>query len=247
MHIGVLTLCYNDEKNLKACIKNWQGLIDKHLVLVSEKPWHGPEYELDNSYKIAIEMGVDAVLGRWQNEAEQRNWGLAYLYNYDYVLIIDSDEFFTRKDQEIILKFLNETSWVPVAYPKNTIVYWKTPDYVLSPTDIARLILVVDPKSVLFKFARNADYINGSTKLIDHITYVNITSHHFSYVRTDKQILQKLTSYEHSNTLNNLDIWYENVWSKWKPGSDILVRSQGIEKSRAIYSPAPLEIQQLFE
>jgi len=248
MRIAIETLCYNDEKNLKACIKNWRGVVDKHLVLVSEKPWHGPTYERDKSYEIALEMGADAVLGRWQSESEQRNWGLARLYDYDWVLIIDSDEFFTKDDQKILLKRLNQKdSWFPVAYPKNIIVYWKTPEYILFPTDVARFILVVDPKSVLFTFARNANYINGDGNTKDCITYIDITSHHFSYVRTDEQILQKLTSYEHADTINDLTSWYVNVWSKWEPGSNMIVRPQGIEQSKAVYSPAPKEIIELFE
>ncbi len=244
---AVCTIVYNDEVNVKACIKNWKGVVDKHLVLVSETPWKGEVYKCDKSYDIALDMGVDAVLGRWVSEADQRNWGLARLYDYDHVLIVDADEFFTRENQEKILDFLDALEWCPVSTPKNTHVYWKTYEYVLDPGDESRMILSVDPKSVLFTEARTIKFINGNGDTNHYLKHPDVASHHFSYVKTNEAVLQKLTSYEHAESIVGLREWYENVWLKWEPGSDMLVRPRGVEPSKAIYRPAPQEIIDLFK
>lgn len=247
MKIAVLTIVYNDEKNLQACIKNWKDVANKHLVLVSEVPWKGPTYPRDKSYEMAYDMGVEAILGRWKSEAMQRNWGLARLLDYDYVLIVDSDEFFTKEDQEKLFRQLKDSTWIGVGCPKNTIVYWKTPEYILAPGDESRMVLVVDPKAILFTEARSMSYLNGKNDPNDFVISMDVTSHHFSYVKTDEGVMQKLTSYEHAESIVGLDNWYENVWKKWTPGCDLLVRPRGTEPSRAIYSPAPQEIIDLFK
>lgn len=247
MKVAVLTIAYNDEKNLAACVRNWAGVVDKHLVLVSAVPWHGTVYPRDKSFEIAKELGADAILGGWKSEAEQRNYGLDILMDYDYVLIVDSDEFFTKEDQQKILQHLREKPMVIVGYPKATVVYWKTPEYVLDPTDECIMPLVIDPKAVKFLKARGLIYREGDGNPNDYMAQIDATWHHFSYVRTDEQIQQKLTSYEHADEVKGLEDWYENVWKKWEPGSDIFVRPRGREKSIAVYRPAPQEIIDLFD
>lgn len=246
MKIGIVTICYNDQYNVAACVKNWKGVVDKHMVLVSEKPWKGPAYPRDKSFEVARSLGAEAVLGRWPSEAQQRNWALGRMLDYDYCLIVDSDEFFTKEDQQKLFKQLEETTWISSGCPKNTIVYWKTPEYVLDPTDESRMVLVVDPKSIIFTEARNYIFLNGDNDPNEFITPLNVTSHHFSYVRTDEQVLQKLTSYEHAESIIGLQKWYDEVWTKWTPNSEMLVRPRGTEPSKAIYKPAPKEIVDLF-
>ena len=50
----------------------------------------------------------------------------------------------------------------------------------------------------------------------DAIAPDRVVCHHMSYVRTDEQMLRKVTSFTH-----HVDIikgWYETVWLGWKDG-----------------------------
>ena len=102
--IAVLTIAYNEEQYIGACIKQFKGLINKHLVLLSTKPWNGQAYNKDRTEQIARSLSAEVIMQFWQTEHEQRNWGLAYLYNYDYVFIVDADEMYSKLDIEKILE-----------------------------------------------------------------------------------------------------------------------------------------------
>ena len=104
MRIAVLTLVYNEEDTIGGVIKNWEGLVEKHLVLHSDKPWHGGELPPDETENIVKRFKhTEFIRIQWDSETQQRNWGLGRLYDFDYVLIVDADEFYERKDCEKML------------------------------------------------------------------------------------------------------------------------------------------------
>jgi len=241
MRLACLTLSYNDEDLIGAVIKNWQGIVEKHLVLHSDKPWHGKEEKPDRTEEIVKSFPhTEFIRLAWKNEAEQRNWGLARLYDFDYVLIVDSDEFYTRKDQKKILEKISDRSRFYDNYDcyriANVRTYFKTTDYILDPPDTHKPVVAVNPKKILFKEARipNTDY----QILID------ATLHHLSYCRSDEKIKSKLEHFEHYNQIKK--DWFEKVWLKWTPEMED-IRAYGHEKSKAKYSPLPEEIKNLIK
>lgn len=244
MRLAVLTIAYNERQYIKTCIKNWEGKVAKHLILVSLKPWNGIPVEDDGTYRAAITTDAEVILGEWKTEAAQRTWGLAYLYNYDKVLIVDPDELYTKEDQDKVVRYINENN-KPLYQGKHVVTYWKDTNYILDPPDEVGNIIAVDPKVAYCYEHRQFKYMADERDYITDKGIIDCVCHHMSWAKSDNKIKEKISSYSHSNVIP--DDWYENVWLKWEPNSDILVRPYGVEHSKVIYKPAPKEIVDLIE
>lgn len=249
--IAVCTICFNEEDIIRACIKNWKGLVDKHLVLVSSIAWDGEERENDNTSDIAKQEGAEVIVGYWENEEVMRNWGLARLYDYDYVLIVDPDELYTKEDQQKILKRLNDSydyvnkvmKPMPAFRAERMITYWKSTDYVFDPPDKHQPFIAVDPKKVRFWDKRELMGITREPIKIEYSELISIIIYHLSWVKSDKKVKEKIDTYSHSKDI--IPSWFEEVWIKWNKESLINIRPYG-EKSIAKYQPAPDEICELL-
>lgn len=242
MTFAVLTLAYNEEDTINAVMKNWDGKVDKHLVLHSAKPWCGDPLPKDNTKEIVEHYKhAEFIQMNWKSEAKQRNWGLAYLYDYDYVLIVDADELYTEDDIKIILDRLEnpkpEDEYKFVYRIKTVKTYFKTLDYRLDPVDTHLPIIAVDPKNILFREHRFSEF--------PFQAIIPVTMHHLSYARGDEKMKTKFKHFSHADDVK--ENWYDNVYKQWEPGSDMIVRAYGHEKSIAIKDPAPDEIKQLTQ
>ncbi len=255
MKIAVCSIAYNEADIIKACILNWKGKVDKHLVLVSSLPWNGAPVESDQTVEIARREGAEVIVGYWENEPMMRNWGLAYLYDYDYVLIVDPDELYTEADQQKILARLAD----PFDYINRVMspmrcfrvarmkTYWKNSDYIFDPPDLHKPYIAVDPKQARFWNKRELMGFTKSPFNIERSELIDATIHHFSWMKTDAKVAEKIESYSHAQDIR--EGWYENVWLAWKPGSDMLLRPYGSvkgEESIAKLEPAPEEIKNLL-
>jgi len=227
-----MILAFNEEETIEKVLKQWD--IDK-LVLISKNPWHGEVMGRDKTREIA-EKYAEVVELDWKSETDQRNWGLARLYDYDYVLIVDADELYTQEDICAIISVLEDGAEDPLgnktrylAYRAGEVkTYWKTTDYILDPKDTHKPVIAVDPKRVLFKEFRIPDI--GEQRIID------VTMHHLSYCKSDSKILEKINTFEHFNQIRK--DWYNEVWLKWTPEMED-IRPYGKEKSKAIREPIP--------
>lgn len=246
-----MTIAFNEETYIRACINNWKDVVEKHLVLVSTKPWNG-DCATDTTFFRARDAGAEVICGAWKTEAEQRTWGLARLYDYDYVIIVDADELYTKRDQESIIRVLNNP--IDISYVSNRNVpafrcgemttYWKTPEYRLEPKDRHKPIIAVDPKQLYCHEHRQFKYMNSDIDYLDYAPEININCHHMSWAKPDEKIAEKINSFSHNNDIHKN--WYESVWQTWEPGSKMQVRAYGREESIAIYDPAPEEILDLI-
>lgn len=245
MKHAVCTIAYNESEYIGACIRNWRGLVDKHLVLVSSKPWNGEPVPDDGTADIARKMGAEVVVSNWETEAQQRNFGLAHLYDYDYVFIVDADELYTKDVQAGWLKILEtpvDPSWrtdkqIPALRIERMITYWKNSDYVFKPEDGHKPIIAVDPKQLFCHEHRQFG--------TDYAPLVPGACHHFSWAKSDEKVAEKMRSFSHAADIRQN--WYEDVWMKWRPGCGLQVRPYGAEESTAEYQPAPQEILDLLK
>jgi len=242
---AVCSIVYNESEYIGACIRNWCGLVDKHLVLVSNKPWNGRPVPNDGTADIARKMGAEVIVGEWETEAQQRNEGLAILYDYDYVLIVDADELYTKDTQYKLIKMMDnpiDISWRsdrqrPALRISSMTTYWKTHEYVFDPPDRHKPIIAVDPKQLFCHEHRQFG--------TDYAPLVPGTCHHFSWAKTDEKVKEKIQSFSHAEDI--FKNWYEDVWKSWTPGCRLQVRPYGTnEKSIAVYKPAPKEIMNLI-
>src|SRR6185295_13302669 len=129
MQLSVCTIAYNEAEWIGACIDQFRPLAARHVVLVSATPWFGRAARDDGTAEIARQAGADVYVQAWPSESEQRNWGLARLYDSDYVLIVDADELYSRSGVGRLSRCLAETR-EPCFRASEMRTYWKTTDYV---------------------------------------------------------------------------------------------------------------------
>src|SRR3990172_10364129 len=101
MKIGILTVAFNEPEFIVPCIKQFEGFNFPHLILVSNKPWGG-NYQMDNTWALAKMYNIygDVIIDYWPDAKSQYNYGLEFLekQGFDWVLIVDADEFYTSVD-----------------------------------------------------------------------------------------------------------------------------------------------------
>lgn len=248
--IAVLSIAHNEEDIIGQHIKMWTPYVDEYLLLLSNKPWNGSTNKADSTEEIARYWGATIQKGEWKTEHEQRNAGLHTLHDYDFVIVSDPDEFYIKKDLEKIVNrvkdkhdYENNTDGNILAFKaKKVQTYWKTTDYIFEPADSHQPIIAVNPKYTRFFDKRAASIINDVAP-IDFVPEIDVLCHHLSWAKTNEKALEKIQTYAHAGDIPN--DWYEEVWKKWTPGCTMRIRPYGIEKSVAVFNPAPEEIKEL--
>ena len=223
METAVCIVAYNEENYIKKAIKQFSGLVDKVLVMLSQVPWGGVPEEPDRTYDIAESLGAEVITGFWKTEADQRNEGQQRLKDYDWILIVDVDEFYAKEDIKKLLKFL-ETAKAQAYGITNLEVYWKTPQCVIRPQSRGGLIIAVK-SGIRFLDKRN---VGSGWEWLPK----DITLHHWSYVRTDEEMLKKITTFEHRDeiVLN----WYQEKWLGWTSEMENLHPVNPVEFKKAV-------------
>lgn len=173
------------------------------------------------------------ICGEWASEAHQRNFGLEYFKGYDWVLMVDADEFYTSASLRELSASLEQDADAIVASDMQ--VYWKNFDYRVTPQQEDNPIVVIRP-SQHFTHARQAWCNQTDTKA---------TLHHLSYVRDDNNMWKKISSFEHAVDFDIVD-WYEDVWLKWTPEMQNLHPVNPSQFYQAVRKPLPKEIRELF-
>ncbi len=233
--IGILTNAYREEHFIQGCITQFLGRGFLHIVLNSSKPWNGESSsDPDNTFNISNALGARAYRAPWEKEEDQYNFGLSILESlgYDWVLIVDADERYTNKDLDRLITCLNELneSNVQAVKPNTMHVYWKSPDYRIIPDQVHRPVIAVRPQTRFINKREN----NGA------YCYIPVELHHFSYVRTNDDMLKKIQSFSHSDEI--VDGWYEKVWRAWTPKSRDIHPTVPTEFWKAIKHPCPEEL-----
>lgn len=233
MKVGVLTVAYNEAQFIGACVKQFQKFNMDHLVLVSSEPWNGEHFIPDNTSDIASSLGAEVICGNWASEAHQRNFGLDYFKGYDWVLVVDADEFYTSAGLRELSASLEMDAEAIVA--SNMQVYWKDMFHRVTPQQEDNPIVAIRPHQH-FTNARQAWCDRTDTKA---------TLHHLSYVRDDNNMWKKISSFEHAQDFD-IQEWYEEVWLNWTPDATNLHPVNPSQFYQAVRRPLPKEIRDLF-
>lgn len=198
MKVGLVTIAYNEERFIGPFLQHIPSWVDIKLVLISETPWQGEPQPLDETGEIARWRGGTTIQSNWATEADQRNTGQDLLADYDWVIIMDPDEFLDNKGWEALKKAC-ETETGDAYVVQHQRVFYKHKE--VSPhTDYQQIILV--RPHVRFPHARNVDRPFGE---------VPVELYHFSWARTDKEVWDKISHYTHANEMD-IATWYKDVW-----------------------------------
>lgn len=83
--ISLIILTYNEEANLRKCLKSVEGL-PKEIIIVDSG-------STDETKRIAEEFGARFVVHEFKNQADQFNWALANTHpKGDWIMRLDADE-----------------------------------------------------------------------------------------------------------------------------------------------------------
>lgn len=234
MNLAVCTIAYNEVEWIQSCIRQFKPFVARHLVLVSSKPWFGQAVKDDGTAEAARNEHAEVHVQHWRSEAEQRNWGLAHLKDFDYVLIVDADELYTRAGIEAMIVTLNH-SRAPYFRIREMRTYWKTRDYICAPLEgWDAPVVAVDPKRVRFYQERQVEHVSGAS--LPAGSTLPATLHHMSWVKSDEKIREKIRNRSYGKHVR--PDWYEKVWLQWKPEMrDIAPYGRG--EMQAVYCPCP--------
>src|ERR1039458_1551069 len=198
MKLAIETLAYKEERLILKFIQHYQDKVDEILVLNTSKPWKGKSDELDNTASIARSLGVSVIEHDWSDETAQRNAGLAYLHDFDWVIVLDPDEFLSNTDWAALVQTL-ERAEAPAYVVQHQRVFYK--DKEVFPHSDYQQIIAINPKEAQFVDKRVVNCVYGVAP---------VDLFHMSWARTDEEVLRKITHYSHADEL--IPDWYEEVW-----------------------------------
>lgn len=242
MKVGACIVVYNEKDMLQACLKQFPEWVDEILVLVSIKPWYGMGANDPGRTRLVLQNIKDNRLKwielNWRTEHDQRNFGLARLFEKDWVLIVDADEFYTPEDWSKIENKLKNPPEGTFAFCADRVTtYWKTPQYKLSPGDRHKPIIAVDPKkTVFFDKRETVEMLRGM---------IGIEMHHFSWVKADDEVWAKVHNWSHAKDFD-VKTWYNKVWLKWDESMKN-IHPYCSEVSTAVKTDPPEDIMDYFK
>ena len=234
MKIAVVAVALNESRFIKPSLDHIPEWVTSKCVLISEKPWFGDQnIYRDNTQEIAEEAGAMVVKRDWPTEHDQRNFGQDLYGDYDWIIILDPDEFFDNNTWYELKKFIEAGPECDAYCATSQKVYWKDGWKADPDRDCTPLILV--KPGVRFVDKR---VVGSSFGLID------IYTHHFSWARTDMEVYEKITHYAHANDFDTQK-WYNEVWKKWEPGMQDVHPTSPDTLHNLIPAELPPELEEL--
>ncbi len=231
MKFGVICPLYDDHEYLEVAIEPVKNHVDKILFLISDVPWEGEKSDnkstIDKAKELcAVNDNCELIEGHWENEVDQRNFGLSHFFKegIDYAVTIDSDmvhhePFFTN-----MLSYVKQYPQVS-AFHMMWNTYWKKDYYKIYPREDYKPICIVKIKNFIF-----TEKLNGITSVMrtpagilqtkGNYNYMLIPEtigycFHMSYSRNDAYQKRKMETSPHKDEF--IENWYRDVWEKWTP------------------------------
>lgn len=206
MKIGLLTVAYNEGRMMPKFLSHLPKWINTTVVLVSNTPWFGKAELPDNTDITAEKMGADVIVHDWDSEEEQRNAGLDYLNDCDWVIVLDPDEFLDNSNWKKLRGLIDQNPENNAFVVDHQKVYWKDGWHAVPDRDYQQLILV-RPNRVRFVDKRVID---------SSFAIAPVFIHHFSWAKTDAECWSKISHYAHAKDFD-IEKWFNEVWLKWTP------------------------------
>jgi glycosyltransferase involved in cell wall biosynthesis len=203
MKLACVTIAYMEERFMPKFIQSMQDRVDEIVVLNSIKPWNNRQYaEVDKTASIAHSLGATVISDDWATEQDQRNAGQEYCTDYDWIIVLDPDEYILEPDWQKLVKFLEQAP-LPAYVTNMQHTYWKS-GYVIDPPEDYKQIIAVRPQ-VRFVDKRVID---------SPWAHAPIELHHFSWARSDVEVWRKITSYGHAGEFDAAQ-WMGEIWLDW--------------------------------
>lgn len=217
IRFGLECVAFNDTDFLKATLMMFQPFMDKIAVLTGKKSWMGNIQNDGTVEKVVAPLvgkfpNIYLVNGDWKTEADQRNEGLDFLKECNYVFIVDADEMWPTEDihkvQDYILRHPIYTM-----FSGNWNTRFKNINWRVEPREPFKPIVAINNKKGL-KFSKARDIVPSYETSNTLIPEETLLIEHFSYIRSDHpKIKEKLQTFSHANEIvNGVDWWYKNIY-----------------------------------
>lgn len=227
MKFAAVTLAYNDEGVISGTLKCLKPFVDKHIVLISERPYFGESQPPDKTEEICLDLGAEVIKGFWPLDHYQRTLGNKLCSDYDWVFTFDSDEMMEAHEVERFIKQMEKTD--ARAFVCDPDIYWKTTDYRLSIGSNYQPVIATKP-SVGFTYIRNID---------SPFQVTDCLMHHLSWCHP-KDIYKKVTTYAHATDFDGKK-WFKDNYEGWKFGQKAVLTDGSAYD--VIEKPLPEELQ----
>lgn len=203
MKIAGLTIIYNEATLVPGCIESLKPIVDKHLFMVSAKPYFKNDFPQDNTIELIESLGGEVIEGYWSLEHKQRNEGIAMLQDYDWIVCTDADMWLEQSEALKLRDYLSVTKCDALVSPQ--ISYWHDTDHVLVGDDFQPMIAVKPSVRFAEKACVPCPY-----------DVAPIITHHINWC-APKDIYKKVMTYSHSDEFDG-DAWYKQYYLGWKEG-----------------------------
>lgn len=199
MRLAAVTPAYNEETLIRGCVECLKPFVERHIILVSEKPYYGKCEEPDRTADIAESLGAEVIRGQWPLDHMQRNTGISLLKDFDWIITTDVDMWVTKDYMTKLINRLGNTE--AKAFITNQYGYWKDIDHIL--IEGFKPVIAIKP-SVRFSYIGNIDtnYEVFEEKI-----------HHLAWCEP-KNIYKKVLTYSHAPEFDG-ETWYRNHYQNW--------------------------------
>lgn len=113
INLSATIITLNEERNLPACLKFLESLVDEVIVVDSGSR--------DRTVEIAKELGARVYYHNFDNYADQKNWALSKARGR-WILAVDADERIPPKLAEEIKQAVNSTEYVGFLIPRRNFI-----------------------------------------------------------------------------------------------------------------------------
>lgn len=229
MKIATHQCLFSQDKWLFKNLENIYSHVDKIYLSISQIPWNynhhfRHEYEnetnLDQIRSSKYIDKIEIIEGIWDNETDQRNACLdrAKDDGFDYLLIIDTDEFYKKPELSLITQFIEQNPSYDL-YKCGWISFWKDSRHIVVDASGNHIvgyppIAINIGNGVRFRDRRNANFTTS-------ITIPDVVCYHMSFALSDDECLRKLKTWGHSHEVN-INGWFESIWKSWHVDSENL-------------------------
>lgn len=230
MKLASVAVAYYEPRFIKPHLEQLD--VDEKLVLNSLYPWQGePIRTEDATANIAGKVPDTTVIQHyWPDEAAQRNAGQEYFYDKDWIWVLDPDEFLLKEDQIKLKEFLEDAP-LDAYVCESQFTYWKS-GFVIEPPESYQQIIAVRPQ-VRYAEKRVVDCVWGIAPVV---------LHHFSWARTDAEVLKKIQHYSHANEFDG-EKWFKEVWQADKRENVHPLTPEALKK--VVSTKLPKELEEL--
>jgi MoaA/NifB/PqqE/SkfB family radical SAM enzyme len=218
MNIVALYKTFSGEDFVGLSLESIYSLCSKIVMIHSNYSWTG---EKGNTVAPVVEKWKEdndtesKIIGLYtdiKDQSAQYDLGLRYirskLVNYDYILLIDTDEVWDEKELNKLINYAKSDRRIP-AFSVSLHTYIKSMFYRITPKEWCQPTVLVN------NTVTKLDGIRGSS-IKSKVYLEDVYMHHFTYVRFNEQAVMKKiynTAATEGVRLVDMKDWVESKWN----------------------------------